>query len=111
MKTYVQPGHTVTLAAPYAVTSGSGMLVGALFGIATHDAAQSEPTETLLSGVVDLNKIGAEAWAVGDRVYWDDTNKEATIVDTDNTLIGIALSDVGSGADETLGRLRLNGSF
>ena len=28
MKNYVQPGNTITLTAPYAVTSGDGLLVG-----------------------------------------------------------------------------------
>jgi hypothetical protein len=43
--------------------------------------------------------------------YWDNTNKRATKIATDNTLIGVALFAVGSGADETTGRVRLNGSF
>ena len=34
MKNFVQHGLTVTLAAPAAVTSGSGVLVGAIFGVA-----------------------------------------------------------------------------
>ena len=34
MKNYIQPGKTISLAAPYAVTSGDGLLVGAIFGIA-----------------------------------------------------------------------------
>ena len=34
MKNFIQPGNTITLAAPAAVTSGSGLLVGAIFGIA-----------------------------------------------------------------------------
>ena len=29
MKNYVQPGNTITLTAPYAVTSGDGLLDGA----------------------------------------------------------------------------------
>ena len=33
MKNYVQPGNTITLTAPYAVASGDGLLVGAIFGI------------------------------------------------------------------------------
>ena len=33
MKTYVQPGNTITLTAPYAVASGDGLLVGSIFGI------------------------------------------------------------------------------
>ncbi|MCX7346955.1 MAG: DUF2190 family protein [Alphaproteobacteria bacterium] len=111
MKTYIQPGHTITLAAPAAVTSGSGLLVGAIFGIAAHDAASGEPVETLTVGVVDITKVGTQAWAVGDRIYWDNTNKRATKTATDNTLVGVALGVVGSGADETTGRVRLNGSF
>jgi predicted RecA/RadA family phage recombinase len=111
MKNFVQPGNTITLAAPAAVTSGSGILVGAIFGIAAHDAASGEPVETVTAGVFDLNKVGSEAWSVGDKVYWDNTDKRATKVATDNTLIGVALSAVGSGANETTGRVRLNGSF
>ena len=43
--------------------------------------------------------------------YWDNTNKRATKIATDNTLIGVSLGTVGSGADETTGRVRLNSSF
>jgi predicted RecA/RadA family phage recombinase len=111
MKNYIQPGHTITLTAPAAVTSGAGMLVGAIFGIAAHDAASGEPVEALTVGVIDINKVGTQAWAVGDKVYWDNTNKRATKTATDNTLIGAALGAVGSGADETTGRIRLNGCF
>jgi predicted RecA/RadA family phage recombinase len=111
MKNYIQPGHTITLTALAAITSGSGLLVGAIFGIAAHDAASGEPVETLTVGVIDITKVGSQAWAVGDKIYWDNTNKRTTKTATDNTLIGVALGVVGSGADETTGRVRLNGSF
>ena len=111
MKNFIQPGNTITLTAPAAVTSGSGVLVGAIFGIAAQDAASGEALEAVTTGVFDLNKVGSQAWAVGDKIYWDNTNKRATKVATDNTLIGVALGVVGSGADETIGRVRLNGSF
>ncbi len=111
MKNFIQPGNTITLSAPTAVASGNGILVGAIFGIAAHDAGSGEPVETVTTGVFDLSKIGSEAWSVGDRVYWDGTNKRATKIATDNALIGVALTAVGSGADETTGRVRLNGAF
>lgn len=111
MKNYIQSGNTITLTAPAAVISGAGVLVGAIFGIAAHDAASGEPVEVVTIGVCDLNKVGSQAWAVGDRVYWDNTNKRTTKVATDNTLIGTALVATGSGVDETTGRVRLNGSF
>jgi predicted RecA/RadA family phage recombinase len=111
MKTYIQPGNTITLPAPYDVVSGNGLLVGAIFGIATYDAAAGAEVETQLTGVVEIAKAGTQAWAVGDRVYWDDTNRQATATATDNTLIGVAVLPVGNGVGETIGRVRLNASF
>ena len=111
MKNYVQPGATITLAAPYAVTSGDGLLVGSIFGVAAGDAASGATVEAALTGVFDLTKIGSQAWTLGAKVYWDDTNKRCTTVATDNTLIGVAVEAVAGGAGDTIGRVRLNGSF
>lgn len=111
MKNYVQPGNTITLTAPYDVASGDGLLVGAIFGVATGAAVNGDPIEAALVGVFDLTKVGSQAWAVGDKIYWDDTAKQATKTVTSNTLIGVAIEAVGSGTGETLGRVRLNASF
>ena len=111
MKNYVQPGNTITLTAPYAVTSGDGLLVGSIFGIASGDAALNDPVETALTGVFDLTKVGSQAWTMGAKVYWDNTNKEATKTATANTLIGVATGAVAGGAGDVIGRVRLNGSF
>ena len=111
MKNYVQPGKTITLAAPYAVSSGDGLLVGAIFGVSTASAAIGEAVEAALVGVFDLKKAASQAWAVGDKVYWDNTAKETTKTATSNTLIGVAVEVVGNGASDTVGRLRLNGSY
>ena len=111
MKNYVQPGTTLTLTAPYAVTSGDGLLVGSIFGVAAGDAASGATVEAALTGVFDLTKIGSQAWTVGAKVYWDNTNKRCTTVATDNTLIGVAVDAVAGGAGDTIGRVRLNGSF
>ena len=111
MKNYVQPGNTLTLTAPYAVTSGDGLLVGSIFGVASVDAALNDPVQTALTGVFDLTKVGSQAWTVGAKVYWDDTNKRTTSVATSNTLIGVATETVAGGAGDTIGRVRLNASF
>jgi len=111
MKNYVQPGATLTLTAPYAVTSGDGLLIGSIFGVAAGDAASGATVEAALTGVFDLTKIGSQAWTVGAKVYWDDTNKRCTTVATDNTLIGVAVDAVAGGAGDTIGRVRLNGTF
>ncbi len=111
MKNYVQPGDTITLTAPYAVTSGDGLLVGSLFGVAAGDAANAETVEVTLTGVFDLKKAASQAWSADDKVYWDDTNKRTTSVATSNTLIGVATEAVAGGAGDTIGRVRLNASF
>ena len=111
MKNYVQPGNTLTLIAPYAVTSGDGFLVGSIFGVAAGDATSGAKVEAALTGVFDLTKIGSQAWTAGAKVYWDDTNKRTTSVATSNTLIGVATEAVAGGAGDTIGRVRLNASF
>ncbi len=111
MKNYVQPGNTITLTAPYAVSSGDGLLVGSIFGVATGTAALGEAVEAALTGVYDLKKVASQAWAAGDKVYWDNTAREATKTTTSNTLIGVAMVAVAGGAGDTIGRVRLNASF
>ena len=111
MKNYVQPGNTITLTAPYDVASGDGLLVGSIFGVATGAAVSGGTIEAALVGVFDLTKVGSQAWAVGDKIYWDNTAKQATKTATDNTLVGAAVEAVGNGAGETIGRVRLNASF
>ena len=111
MKNYVQPGNIVTLTAPYAVTSGDGLLVGSVFGVAAGTAALSEAVETALVGVYDLKKVASQAWAPGDRIYWDNTARQTTKTLTSNTLIGVATEAVAGGAGDVVGRVRLNGSF
>ncbi|WP_413877099.1 DUF2190 family protein [Albidovulum sp.] len=111
MKTYVQPGNNITLTAPYAVASGDGLLVGSIFGVASGIAALGEPVEAALVGVYELKKLGSQAWAVGDRIYWDNTARQTTKVTTSNTLIGVAVDAVASGAGDTIGRVRLNAAF
>lgn len=111
MKNYVQPGNAITLTAPYTVASGDGLLVGSIFGVASADAASGETVETAVVGVFDLKKTASQAWATGDKVYWDNTAKETTNTTTSNTLIGVAVAAVAGGAGDTIGRVRLNGSF
>ena len=111
MKTYVQPGNTITLTAPYAVASGDGLLVGSIFGVAAGSAALGETVEASLVGVFDLKKVASQAWAVGDRIYWDNAARQTTKVTTSNTLIGVATEAVAGGATDLIGRVRLNGAF
>lgn len=111
MKNYVQKGETLTLTAPYAVSSGGGALVGSIFGVAAADYASGAEGEFQVEGVFDLTReTGAgTVWSAGDLVYWDNTNKRATKTATGNKLIGVAVRAAADG--DATGRVRLNGAF
>ncbi len=91
MKSFVQKGGTLTLIAPYAVASGAPFKVGAFVAVAVTAAAVGATVEGKLEGVFQLPKVSAQAWNVGDKIYWDDTNKVMTTVPTGNTLVGAAV--------------------
>lgn len=111
MKNFVAAGNILTLPAPYAVASGGGALIGAIFGVAQKDAANGEEVAFLVTGVVDLPKAASQAWTVGVKVYWDNAAKLVTSTASGNTLIGVATKAVGGGAGETIGQVRLNATF
>jgi predicted RecA/RadA family phage recombinase len=89
MQNYVHRGETLTLTAPYAVSSGGGVKVGNIFGVAVNTQVQGDSMEAVVSGVFDLAK-DASTFSQGDLVYWDDTNKVGTSTVGANLLIGSA---------------------
>lgn len=107
---FVQPGCTVTVAAPTGgVTSGQGVLIGYLFGVAANTVAQTLAVEITTDGVWDLAKETGQAFAtVGDRVYWDATNKWATDASSTGVRIGVVVRAALAG-DATV-RVRLDGA-
>ena len=120
MQNYVQKGQTLTVAAPYNVTSGGGVLVsgtGYVFGIAVNTQNLGDSTEIVTEGVFDLGK-DSSTFANGDYVYWDNTNKVATSTATGNKKIGVAVLSQPSGVNAAGGtsgdatvRVRLNPAF
>lgn len=109
MKNYVQPGDTVSVTAPAAVSAGDGVLVGSLFGVAANDADSGAAIEIVTKGVFDLAKVSAQAWSEGDLIYWDSAADNATTTASGNTLIGVAVADAAN--PTSTGHVRLNGSF
>ncbi|HUX16666.1 MAG TPA: capsid cement protein [Phycisphaerae bacterium] len=92
-KNFVQPGSTLTLSAPHDVSSGDGLLVGSLFAVASGDAVSGADVEAMTEGVFDLAKTAAQAWAQGDKVYWDAAAEECTTSAPGNVLVGVAVAD------------------
>lgn len=108
MKTYIQPGDVVTVAAPADVASGAGVLVGSLFGVAAFDALSGAEVEVKTTGVFEFPKTSALAISVGDLIYWDNTAKVVNKTNT-NKAVGVAVSAAANPSATVL--VRLNGAF
>lgn len=110
MKNFIQDGKTLTLTAPYQRDSGKGAKVGFLFGVAAQTVANGAEGEFQTEGVFDIDKESTTiTFAVGDKVYWDDTNKRCTSVNTSNLLIGNAVK--AALATDTTVRVKLGQSM
>lgn len=103
MNNYIQSGGVLTVPAPAAVNSGDFVIVGRLYGVAAFAAAQGASVEIQTHGVFQLAKAASQAWAVGDKIYWDATNKVATNVGAGNVAIGEAILAVDNGVSSIVG--------
>lgn len=92
MKNQVQKGDVCTFTATSDVASGQGVLVGKLFGVATGAVKSGAEGELALTSVFELPKAEAQAWSLGELIYWDDANSNCTSVEAGNTKIGHALA-------------------
>lgn len=99
MNNYIGPGQSVTVVMPYAANAGVGVLKGGLFGVAVNTYASGATGQLVVEGVfTGLAKASGtgENWAVGDRLYWDDSAKKLTKTSTGNFAVGVALEAVGT---------------
>ncbi len=107
MKNFIQNGESITLTADADVASGAGKLIGKIFGVATGSAKTGENVTLVRRGVFLLNKLSAQAWTEGQKIYWDGT--QCTTVVGSNTLIGAAVAVAADPSD--VGRVVLDGTI
>ena len=93
MKTFIKEGDTLTLTPAADVATGVGYLFGAgLFGVAVNTTASGAAGEFITEGVVTIGKTSALAISVGDRLFWDATNKVVNKTTSAQVCVGIAVS-------------------
>lgn len=98
MKNYLQEGRTITLTAPAGgVTSGEGVVIGSLFGVATKTAEAGETVTIASTGVFELPKLASAVIAAGDAVAWDDTARQVNAPGSGRYPVGIAIKAAGNG--------------
>lgn len=110
MKNFDQAGDIIRVTCPAGgKSSGDGVQVGAIFGVATADAEEAAELEIKTTGVFYLEKVEAQAWTVGIPIFYDDAADKVTSVGSGNILIGVSIAAAAN--PSTHGRVRLNGAF
>lgn len=90
---FKQDGSVLTLTPAADVAAGTGYLFGtALFGVALNTVTSGTAGQFKTDGVFELPKTSALAISVGDRVYWDATNKVVNKTTAGQECIGVAVS-------------------
>ena len=105
-KNFVAKGHSIKIDIPAGgCSTGTPVLVGGdLLGVPenTFAASTSGIVELHLGGVFSgLAKKAGDTFAVGDKVYWDDTNKYFTSTSSGNLWKGHCYATAAS-ADTTM---------
>lgn len=111
MKNFIQPGETLTVAAPANVTSGALVVVGSIVGVASFDALQNASVEVVTEGVFTLPKVTTDVAAAGAKLYWDSVAGKLTVTPGTNSkpLVGVATAAAGNGATTVDCRLMMAG--
>lgn len=106
---YRSSGNNITVAAPTGgTTTGVGVLISDLFGIASNTVAVGVDVALITEGVVEIAKTSALQIDVGDVVYWDDTGKEVDKTAAAQKPVGIAVSDAANPSATVLVKLTPN---
>lgn len=83
-------GRIVQHIAASAITSGNPVVLGNGVGIAMQDIANTLTGAVLIEGDVEVNKVNAQVWAIGEPIFWDASASKFTTVGTANTPAGRA---------------------
>lgn len=109
MRNFVQPGENITVTAEAAASTGDGVKLGSLFGIASGDAEIGDPLVLVTAGVFEMPKVSTDELAVGDAVYFRTSDGAVSSTASGNTKIGIAVTEAGNPSASV--HVRLNGTF
>lgn len=111
---YVQPGDHITVenadvTDAVAFSAGDGVLIGSLFGVALVDIAVGDSGAIATKGVWTLPKVSAQAWTVGQKIYWAAATSNATTTAGSDKQIGVAVATADN--PSSTGTVLLNGAF
>jgi predicted RecA/RadA family phage recombinase len=110
MKTFVQPGETITIASPAGGNlSGDFINANGIRGVALNTALVGANSPVLRDGVHLLPKAAGTAWVQGQSLYFDAVAKAFTTVAAGNLAFGLAAAAALSA--DTTGQVLLAPAF
>jgi len=110
MTNYIQPGNSITVAAPLnGVTSGDLVVINSLIGVAATTAAAGEDVALDTVGVFTLPCASADDIGVGDLLYSDDGELTKAPGTDSKPLVGVAVTAAGAGVVLVNCRLGVHG--
>jgi len=74
MQNYLHKGDVLNFAPAANVTAGSGVIIGAMLGVAVTDVAATALGAFAVEGVFTLPKLGTDVVNPGDALIWDKAN-------------------------------------
>lgn len=114
-KNYVGPGNHIPFVAGSAITSGSGVVIGSLLGVALHDVASGATGTAAVEGVFTLPKLSTAVIAEGDRLHWDIDSSppqfiKASAATGDLLNAAVAVAAAGNGTTTVQAKLTPDGT-
>ena len=110
MKNYIQEGEVVKYVnSGAAISSGAVVAIGNQVGIAMVDiAATSGEGSVQLEGVFSVDKVGSQAWSLGDLLFWDKTNLVFTKTASSDADCAAGIAFEAAGSSDTTGKIRIS---
>ena len=103
--TFVKEADVIDYVATANLTVGDVVPITNGCGVALNTVASGASVSLAVEGAFDITAETGVAWAVGDLIYWDDTNNHGTKTATSNTAMGYAILAKDSAA--AVGRVKL----
>jgi predicted RecA/RadA family phage recombinase len=110
MKNYIGKGDSIYIIAPFNVVSGQPLKVGNIFGFIGAPANAGDKVALHVVGEYSVTKVTAQAWGVGDVVYFDNDLKNFANTNVSGSIKAGVATEVALNPSTT-GKIRLNGAF
>jgi predicted RecA/RadA family phage recombinase len=109
-RTFRGVGSILTFIAPSGgVVGGTPLMIGAMLVIPQKTKAEGLEFEGETQGIHELPKTSAQAWADGDRIFFNTSTSKLDSDGTTGPLVGVACEG-GAANPSAVGMVRLNGT-